>query len=107
MSSTAAIVGLPDAPHYSAAKAGVLDLTRSVAREVGAWNIRVNAIAPGFVELPMTAHISAPVKASSLRRIPMGRWATTEEIATSELFLASDDAAYITGQCLSPNGGMV
>jgi 3-oxoacyl-[acyl-carrier protein] reductase len=107
MSSTAAIMGLPDAPHYSAAKAGILGLTRSVAREVGAWNIRVNAIAPGFVETPMTAHISTDVKASSLKRIPMGRWATPEDIAASALFLASDDAAYITGQCLSPNGGMV
>ena len=107
MSSTAAIMGLPDAPHYSAAKAGILGLTRSLAREVGAWNVRVNAIAPGFVETPMTAHISAEVKANSLERIPMGRWATAEDIAASALFLASEDAAYITGQYLSPNGGMV
>ena len=107
MSSTAALMGLADAPHYAAAKAGILGFTRSLAREVAAWNIRVNAVAPGFVETPMTAHISAEVKANSLKRIPMGRWATAEDIAASALFLASDDAAYITGQCLSPNGGMI
>ena len=67
----------------------------------------MNAGAPGFVETPITANISDEVKANSLKCIPMGRWATAEDIAASALFLASDEAAYITGQCLSPNGGMI
>jgi 3-oxoacyl-[acyl-carrier protein] reductase len=104
-SSTAALTGLPDAPHYSAAKAGVLGLTKAVAQEVGSRGIRVNAICPGFVETPMTEHISAKVKQASLSQIPLGRWAQPEEIAQTVLFLASDASSYLTGQILSPNGG--
>ncbi len=104
-SSTAALTGLPDAPHYSAAKAGVLGFTKAVAQEVGSRGIRVNAIGPGFVETPMTEHISTKVKQASLSRIPLGRWATPEEIAQTALFLASDASSYLTGQILSPNGG--
>lgn len=107
LSSTAALAGLPDAPHYAAAKAGVLGLTRSVAKEVGSRGIRVNAIAPGFTETPLTAHISETVRGASFGKIPLGRWARPEEIASAAAFLASDDASYVTGQCLSPNGGMI
>jgi 3-oxoacyl-[acyl-carrier protein] reductase len=106
LSSTAALSGLADAPHYSAAKAGVLGFTRAVAQEVGSRNIRVNAICPGFVETPMTAQISSKVKSASLGRIPLGRWGHPNDIAFAALFLASDDSSYITGQYLSPNGGM-
>jgi 3-oxoacyl-[acyl-carrier protein] reductase len=104
-SSTAALTGLPDAPHYSAAKAGVLGLTKAVAQEVGSRGIRVNAICPGFAETPMTEHISTKVKQASLGQIPLGRWAKPEEIAQTALFLASDNSSYLTGQILSPNGG--
>lgn len=107
LSSTAAMTGLADAPHYAAAKAGVLGFTKSLAKEVASRNIRVNAIAPGFTETPMTAPISEKVRAASLRAIPMKRWAEPSDIAAAAVFLASDDASYITGQCLSPNGGLI
>jgi 3-oxoacyl-[acyl-carrier protein] reductase len=107
VSSTAALTGLPDAPHYSAAKAGILGFTRAVARDVASRGIRVNAVAPGFTETPMTASISRRSRRKSLSSIPLGRWAEPGEIAAVVLFLASDDSSYITGQCLSPNGGSV
>jgi 3-oxoacyl-[acyl-carrier protein] reductase len=106
ISSTAALSGLADAPHYSAAKAGVLGFTKAVAREVGSRNIRVNALCPGFIDTPMTAQISPEVKKNLLNRIPLGRWGTPDDIAATALFLASDDSSYITGQYISPNGGM-
>jgi len=107
LSSTAALSGLPDAPHYAAAKAGILGYTKSVAKEVASRGIRVNAIAPGFIETPMTELISDKVRAKSLATIPMGRWGEPSAIAAAALFLASDDASYVTGQCLSPNGGLI
>lgn len=105
VSSTAALTGLPEAPHYSAAKAGVIGLTKAVAQEVGSRGIRVNVICPGFVETAMTDPISAQVKQASLSQIPLARWAKPEEIAQTALFLASDASSYLTGQILSPNGG--
>lgn len=104
-SSTAALSGLADAPHYAAAKAGILGFTRSVAKEVASLGIRVNAVAPGFTETAMTEHVSDKVREASLRAIPLGRWAKSSEIAAVVLFLASDEASYVTGQCISPNGG--
>ncbi len=107
LSSTAALTGLPDAPHYSAAKAGVIGFSRAVAREVGSRNIRVNVICPGFVETPLTELISSQVRSASLGGIPLGRWAEPTEIANTVLFLASDESSYVTGQILSPNGGLL
>ena len=107
VSSTAALGGLADAPHYAAAKAGILGYTKSLAKEVASRGIRVNAIAPGFTETPMTELISDKVRAASLATIPMARWGEPSDIAAAALFLASDDASYITGQCLSPNGGVI
>jgi len=107
LSSTAALTGLPDAPHYSAAKAGVIGFSRAVAREVGSRNIRVNIICPGFVETPMTELISPRIRKASLGGIPLGRWAEPNEIAATALFLASDESSYLTGQILSPNGGLL
>ena len=107
VSSTAALGGLADAPHYAAAKAGILGYTKSLAKEVASRGIRVNAIAPGFTETPMTKLISDKVRAASLATIPMARWGKPSDIAAAALFLASDDASYITGQCLSPNGGVI
>lgn len=106
LSSTAALLGLAGAPHYAAAKAGVLGLTRSVAREVGGMGIRVNAVAPGYVATPMTEGLDAARRAAITRSIPLGRFASAGEIAEAVLFLAGPRAAYITGQCLSPNGGL-
>jgi 3-oxoacyl-[acyl-carrier protein] reductase len=107
LSSTGALVGLADAPHYAAAKAGVLGYTKSLAKEVASRGIRVNAIAPGFTETPMTEPISERIRTASLSTIPLGRWGTPNDIAEAALFLASDDASYVTGQCLSPNGGVI
>lgn len=94
---------------YAAAKGAVISLTRTWAREFAPWNIRVNAVAPGRVRTAMTANLSAdPVYEEEMRRrVPLGRRAEPEEIATVVAFLASDDASYVTGQVLSPNGGEV
>jgi len=106
MSSAAGLHGIPFAPHYGAAKGGILGLTRSVALEVASRNIRVNAICPGWIETPMTQNFSPVLKLALLARVPMMRWGVPEEIATTALFLASDDSSYMTGQSISPNGGM-
>jgi 3-oxoacyl-[acyl-carrier protein] reductase len=105
MSSVAAW-GLESAPHYSAAKAGILGFTRAVAREVGSRNIRVNAICPGFIDTPMTQPMSELMRKVVLGRTPLGRYAGPAEVARTALFLASDDSSFFTGQWLSPNGGL-
>jgi len=107
MSSVAALSGLDTVPHYSAAKGGILSLTRALAREVGSRGIRVNAICPGYIETPMTAGVSPMMQKVLLSRTPLGRWGQPEEIASTALFLASDDSGFYTGQWLSPNGGLV
>ena len=83
----------------------MLGYTRSLAKELASRGIRVNAIAPGFTETAMTEHISETVRRAALAGVPLGRWATADEIAAVAVFLASDDASYVTGQCISPNGG--
>jgi 3-oxoacyl-[acyl-carrier protein] reductase len=106
LSSVAALMGLETVPHYSAAKGGILAFTRAVAREVGSRGIRVNAICPGYIDTPMTAPMSELVRKAVLSRTPLGRWGEPEEIASTAAFLASDDASFITGQWISPNGGL-
>jgi 3-oxoacyl-[acyl-carrier protein] reductase len=106
MSSVAALMGLEAAPHYSAAKGGILAFTRAVAREVASRGIRVNAICPGYIDTPMTRPMSPVMRRMAIARIPQGRWGEPEEIAATALFLASDEASYFTGQWLSPNGGL-
>jgi 3-oxoacyl-[acyl-carrier protein] reductase len=107
MSSVAALTGLDLVPHYSAAKGGILSLTRALARELGSRNIRVNAICPGYINTPMTSGMSELMQKVILSRTPLGRWGEPEEIAATAAFLASDDASFYTGQWLSPNGGLV
>jgi 3-oxoacyl-[acyl-carrier protein] reductase len=107
MSSVAALTGLDVVPHYSAAKGGILSFTRALAREVGSRNIRVNAICPGYINTPMTSGMSPIMQRLLIARTPLGRWGEPEEIAATAAFLASDDAAFYTGQWLSPNGGLV
>jgi 3-oxoacyl-[acyl-carrier protein] reductase len=107
LSSVAALTGLETAPHYSAAKGGILSFTRALAREVGAHGIRVNAICPGYIDTPMTAGMSPLLQKVILSRTPLGRWGEPEEVASTALFLASDEASFYTGQWLSPNGGLV
>jgi 3-oxoacyl-[acyl-carrier protein] reductase len=104
--SSVAAWGLESAPHYSAAKGGILAFTRAVAREVASRGIRVNAICPGFVDTPMTEAMPPLVRAAVVARTPLGRWGEAEEIAATALFLASDESAFYTGQWLSPNGGL-
>ena len=106
LSSVAALMGLETVPHYSAAKGGILALTRAVAREVGSRGIRVNAICPGFIDTPMTQTISPLSRKAVLSRTPLGRLAEPREVAATALFLVSDDASFFTGQWLSPNGGL-
>ena len=106
ISSVAALGGIEIAPHYGAAKAGILGFTRSVAREVGSRGIRVNAICPGWIDTPMTEPMPDLVKNIVKGQTPLGRWGEPREIAATALFLASDDASFFTGQWLSPNGGL-
>lgn len=105
MSSVAGLSGIEMASHYGAAKGGILSFTRSVAREVASRNIRVNAICPGWIDTPMTQPLTPMMKMLATSQIPMRRFAEPREVATTALFLASDDSSYVTGQWLSPNGG--
>ncbi|NLO92253.1 MAG: SDR family oxidoreductase, partial [Elusimicrobia bacterium] len=92
--------------NYSASKSGLIGLTKSLAREFASRNVLVNAIAPGFVDTPMTAALKDKAREQALAAIPLGRMALPSDIAKAALFLASDDSAYITGQVLAVNGGM-
>ncbi|HJA79350.1 3-oxoacyl-[acyl-carrier-protein] reductase [uncultured Desulfovibrio sp.] len=92
--------------NYAAAKAGLLGLTKSCAKELAARNITVNAVAPGFIETDMTAGLADDVRAAYAEAIPLKRMGTAQEIADAVSFLVSDKAAYITGQVLGVNGGM-
>ena len=105
MASVAGLSGIPGLPHYGAAKAGIIGFTKSVAQEVGGANIRVNAIAPGLIDTPMTADIPPPLRQMVLLRTPLGRTGVPEDIAAVALFLVSDEASFVTGQVVSPNGG--
>ena len=92
--------------NYAASKAGLIGFTRSIAREVASRGITVNAVAPGYIETPMTAVLDEKQREAMIAGIPLGRPGTDEEIAQSVAFLASDAAAYITGHVLDVNGGM-
>jgi len=92
--------------NYAASKAGLIGLTRSLAREVASRNITVNAVAPGFIETPMTAVLSEEVSKAMLATVPLGRRGTPKDVAQAVKFLASDAASYITGHVLDVNGGM-
>jgi len=106
ISSVVGLSGNPGQSNYSATKAGMLGFTRSLAKEVGSRGITVNAVAPGFIETDMTDELSADVRDSILKQISLARLGRPEEIANVVDFLASDEAAYITGQTISVNGGM-
>jgi 3-oxoacyl-[acyl-carrier protein] reductase len=93
--------------NYAASKAGLIGLTMAIAREVASRNITSNAIAPGFIETSMTAALSEEFKQAAVKQIPLGRVGTPQDIASAVVFLASDEAAYITGHVLNVNGGML
>jgi len=101
------LMGNAGQTNYSASKAGVIGLTKSLAREVASRGITVNAIAPGYIETPMTEKLSEEIKKTFIDFIPMKRFGTPGEVAHLVKFLLSDEAAYITGQVLSINGGML
>lgn len=106
ISSVSGILGNAGQSNYSASKAGVIGLTKAVAREMASRGINVNAVAPGFVETEMTDVLSDSVKEGLLAQIPLGRTGKAEDIAKAVAFLASPAADYITGQVLSVDGGM-
>lgn len=107
MSSVVGISGNAGQTNYSASKAGVIGFTKSLAREVASRNITVNAVAPGFIPSALTEVLPEEIKQSVMNTIPLKRMGTQEEIAFGVAFLASDQAAYITGHVLSIDGGMV
>jgi 3-oxoacyl-[acyl-carrier protein] reductase len=106
ISSVSGLIGNPGQTNYSASKAGVIGLTRSLSRELAGRKITVNAVAPGFIESDMTAMLGEGVREDAKRRIPAKRLGTAQEVAAAVVFLASPDAGYITGQVLTVDGGM-
>ena len=107
IASASAQMGNIGQVNYAASKGGVISVTKTLAKELAQFNINVNAVAPGFIETPMTAKVPDKVKDHLIRQIPLRRAGTPQDVAHAVCFLASDEAAYITGQILSCNGGMV
>lgn len=106
IASIVAEVGNPGQANYVAAKAGLIGLTKAVAREVATRGITVNAVAPGFIEAGMTSRLSLEQSRAHIEQVPLGRAGKPEEVAAAVVFFASDDAAYITGQVLTMDGGL-
>ena len=106
ISSVVAEMGNAGQANYVAAKAGLVGLTKAIAIEIASRNITVNAVAPGFIATPMTDVLSEDVKTALKTRIPLGRMGTARDVASAIVFLASDEAAYITGHVLDVNGGL-
>jgi 3-oxoacyl-[acyl-carrier protein] reductase len=106
IASTAGAMGNPGQVNYSAAKAGVIGLTKAAARELAHWNILVNAVAPGLIETDMTAGIPAEAREALLQQVPLKRVGAAREVAGVVRFLAGDGAAYVTGQTIHVNGGL-
>jgi 3-oxoacyl-[acyl-carrier protein] reductase len=106
IASVVAQMGNAGQANYVAAKAGLIGLTKAIAIEIASRNVTVNAVAPGFIETPMTDVLGDEVKEELKTRIPLGRMGTARDVASAIVFLASDEAAYITGHVLDVNGGM-
>jgi NAD(P)-dependent dehydrogenase (short-subunit alcohol dehydrogenase family) len=106
ISSVVGLMGAPGQANYAASKAGLIGLARSVARELGGRGVTANVITPGYVDTDMTADLTDKRREEMLAAIPVGRTARPEEIAKAVAFLASDDAAYITGAVLPVDGGV-
>ncbi len=106
IASVVAQMGNAGQANYVAAKAGLIGLTKAIAMEIASRNITVNAVAPGFIETPMTDVLGANVKDDLKTRIPLGRMGSARDVAAAIVFLASDEAGYITGHVLDVNGGM-
>jgi len=106
ITSTAGAMGNPGQVNYSAAKAGVIGLTKAAARELAHWNILVNAVAPGLIETDMTAGLPDAAREALLQQVPLKRIGAAREVAEVVRFLAADGAAYVTGQTIHVNGGL-
>ena len=107
LASVVGIMGNAGQANYTASKGGVIALTKTVSKELGSRNIRCNAIAPGFIQSKMTDVLPDEVKKNYEAQIPLRRFGTVNDIANAAVFLASDEAGYITGQIISVNGGMI
>lgn len=106
VTSIVGVVGNPGQANYAASKAGLIGMSKSLAQEVASRNVTVNCVAPGFIATPMTEGLSAAQQERLLGAIPAGRLGTPEDVAAAALYLASNEAAYVTGQTLHVNGGM-
>ena len=106
ITSVVGVTGNPGQANYVASKAGVIGLTKSLAQELAARNVTVNAVAPGFIATPMTDVLNDKQKEMILGRVPAGKLGTPDDVAAAVLYLASDEANYVTGQTLHVNGGM-
>ena len=106
ISSVSGVIGVPRQTNYAATKAGIIGFTKSLAKETAAYNIRVNAIAPGFIETDMVKTLKEDYKNQMLKDIPMGRFGMPEEVAKTVIFLLSEASSYITGQTIIIDGGM-
>ena len=106
LTSVTALMGNAGQVNYTASKAGVIGLTRTLSKELARYGILVNAVAPGFIESPMTDQIPDQIRQAMIRSIPLARPGTPEDVAGLVSFLSSEDSAYITGQVISCNGGL-
>ncbi len=106
MASIVGVTGNAGQANYSASKAGLIAMSKCMAQELASRGITFNSVAPGFIKTPMTDALSEEVRAQLLKEVPMGRLGTAEDIANTVVFLASDEASYITGQTIHVNGGM-
>ncbi|MGB7582115.1 MAG: 3-oxoacyl-[acyl-carrier-protein] reductase [Sedimentisphaerales bacterium] len=106
ISSVAGVIGQAGSTNYAASKAGLIGMTKSIAREVGKKNVTANCIAPGFIQTDMTAVLPDAVKEGAMAFIPVKRFGNVEDVARGVAFLSSDDSGYITGQVLGVDGGM-
>jgi len=107
IASVAGVIGLPRQVNYSASKAGVIGFTKALAKEVGSYNVRVNAIAPGYTDTDMVKVIKEDMREGILKNIPLGRFGKANEVAGTAVFLACEKSKYITGQIISIDGGLV
>jgi NAD(P)-dependent dehydrogenase (short-subunit alcohol dehydrogenase family) len=105
IASVAGLAGMPMGVSYSAAKAGIIGFTKAAGKEVARFGIRINAIAPGWVETPILDHLPDKLRDAMTEMVPLGRIGQPEEIGSLALFLASDESSYVIGQVISPNGG--